>query len=219
MPLILDFKLEYEAFVKRRKPGVPTDADFANFMASTRGKVQQLGSRLNRGILSPEEYIQALFDLLEGAHANAVFMGRKLGGDLSPMEDDDFAFAARIMNEEAFNLGRFRTDLLLGRYGDADAWKLAQINARARLYTGRLRGTANETFVLSSQGDDVFAWHDLTAEPCEECPRIAADGPYTARQLFVIGYPAQGRQPCRGSCGCILVRLRDKTFGFSRSYD
>lgn len=217
---MLDFKADYEAYTKHRKPGVPTDADFSRLMVSTRGKLAQLGFRLNRGILDPTKYIQAVFDVLEASHAQAVKMGRNLGGDLSPIEDDDFAFAMRIMNEEAPFLNRFRTDILLGRYTDAQGrFKLGAINARANLYTGRIRGTANETFVLSSEPEDTFAWHDLTAESCAECPGIAAGGPYTAGQLFLIGYPAQGRQPCGGNCGCILVRLRDKTFGFTRSYD
>lgn len=208
-----------EADFKRRKPKVPTDDQFGKFVLATRGKIDQLGGRLNRGILSPTEYIQALFDLLESAHTEAVFMGRKLGGDLTDIEADDEAFARLIMDGEARFLSGFENDLLLGRYFDElGDLKLAQVNARARLYTGKLRATANETFVLASEATDLFAWHELAAESCDECPRIARGGPYTSAQLDAIGYPGGGRQPCRTNCGCVLVRLRDKVFGFSRSY-
>lgn len=203
---------------KRRNPKIPTDEQFGRLVLGTRGKVQQLGSRLARGILEPQEYIEALFDLLESAHAQAVLMGRNLGGDLTPFESDDEAFAKLIMDGEARFLARFEADILTGRYGIGKEVNVAAINARANLYTGKLRATANETFVLSSEVTDTFAWELLAAENCDDCPRIANGGPYTASQLDLIGYPGNGRQQCRTNCGCILVRLRDKVFGFSRSY-
>lgn len=210
---------EREIDFKKRGPKVPTDAQFGRMVLATQGKIDQLGSRLFRGILNPLEYIEALFDVLERAHTEAVVMGRKIGGDMSPIEADDELFAQLVMDREAIYLQNFQNDLLVGRYIGADGdLKLAQINARARLYAGKLRATANETFVLSSETTDTFIWADIALESCEQCPIIARGGPYTVDQLNAIGYPGQGRQPCRTNCGCVLIRSRDKVFGFSRSY-
>jgi hypothetical protein len=149
-----------------------------------------------------------------------VRLARGLNEDFTPLEADDRAFASLVMDGEAEYLARFLTDLQAGRYTDADGeLKGRAVAARARMYTGKYRGTANEVFVLSSPEGDEFAWHQLTVEPCEDCPRIEAGGPYTAEALALIGHPGQGRQQCRTNCGCVVVRLSDGRFGFSRSYD
>lgn len=205
---------------KYRKPRVPKDADFARLITGTRGKLNKLADRFANGILDGRGYIDALFGVLTGAHAEAVTLGRHLAGDLTPQEIDDELFAELVMQGESTYLARFLNDLQVGRYIDADGNILiAQIKARATMYSGKLRGTANEVFVLSSPVDASFAWHQLTAEPCDDCPRIEAGGPYTSEELSVIGHPGQGKQQCLTHCGCVLVRLADGVFGFSRSYD
>lgn len=198
----------------------PTDADLARLVVGSRSKLNQLGNRLANGILDPQEYIEAIFAVLEDSHADAVVLGRWLGGDLAPRELDDDLFAQLVMDGESQFLEGFLNDLQTGRYLDSDGnLKLLHVKARARMYSGKLRATANETFVLASPVGEKFAWHDLTAESCGDCPVIAAGGPYTASDFNRIGYPGQGRQACKTQCGCVLVRLSDSRFGFSRSYD
>lgn len=204
---------------KRRTRKIPTDRDFAKFVNGQRARIEELTSSLAKGNLTNREYIEALFSLLEGGHAESAFMGRQISGDLSPMDDDDFGFAELVMNGESEFLARFLSDLDGGRYYDAEqrAFKEAQINQRAKMYTGKFRGTANETFVLSSEIEDEFNWHQLTIEPCEDCPRLESGSPYVASQLRQ--FPGDGKTSCKTRCGCVLVRIRDGRFGFSRSYE
>ena len=199
---------------------IPTDKDFAKLVTAHRGRIATLTDGLARGVYSEREYIETLFALLEDGHTESVRLARGLNEDFTPLEADDRAFASLVMDGEAEFLARFLTDLQAGRYTDADGeLKGRAVAARARMYTGKYRGTANEVFVLSSPEGDEFAWHQLTIEPCEDCPRIEAGGPYTAEALALIGHPGQGRQQCRTNCGCVVVRLSDGRFGFSRSYD
>lgn len=199
---------------------IPKDADFARLVTTHRQRIGALTNSLANGAFTPLEYIERLFELFEGGHTDAVLLGRRLAGDQAPNEADDLLFAQLVMDGEAEYLARFLTDIQNGRYTDeSGALKVKPIAARARLYTGKYRGTANEVFVLSSDEGETFAWHQLTVEPCDDCPVIEAGGPYTLEQLAGIGHPGQGRQACRTQCGCILRRISDNRFGFSRSYD
>lgn len=208
---------EIDAQQKYRKPKVPKDADFVKLATATKRKVNRIVDKLATGVLTDAEFIEAMVDVLLDGHTEAAVMGRKLAGDLSPAELDDELFAQVVVDGEGKYLARFLNDLQIGRYLDADGNRLtAQIRARAQLYPGKLRGTANETFILASADNETFAWHQLAAEPCDDCPRIEAGGPYTL--ATIPSYPGDGRTQCRTSCGCVLVRLSDNRFGFSRSY-
>lgn len=204
---------------KRRGDKVPTDKQFTAFVNRARRGVEELGERLANFELTQKEYIEALTNLLHKGHAEAAFMGRQLGGDLSPFELDDERWADLVMRGEADFLAGFLADLDSGRYTDFEeqVYKTAQINARGKLYTGKFRGTANETFVVTSEPDDSFMWHQLTIEPCVDCPRLEAGSPYLASSL--PSYPGDGKTQCRTNCGCVLVRQKDGRFGFTRSYE
>lgn len=219
LPQIRANRVAFEADQKYRRR-IPTDKVFGRLVTTHRERILTLTNGLESGTYTPREYIERLFALLEDGHTEAVRLGRGLNEDFSPLEDDDRAFASLVMDGEAEFLTRFLTDIEAGRYTNADGeLRTRPVVARAKMYTGKYRGTANEVFVLSSPEGDEFAWHQLTIEPCEDCPRIEAAGPYTSEQLASIGHPGQGRQKCRTNCGCVLVRLSDKRFGFSRSYE
>lgn len=219
MPLIRKNRAAFEAEQKFRTR-IPTDKDFARLVTAHRSQIAALTERLAARELSEREYVERLFALFEDGHTESVRLGRRLGGDFEPNEEDDIAFARLVMDGEANYLFRFLGDLESGRYTDAAGEiKGRAVAARARMYTGKYRGTANEVFVLSSPEGEKFAWHQLTLEPCDDCPRIERAGPYTADQLAVIGHPGQGRTQCKTMCGCVVVRLSDGRFGFSRSYE
>jgi hypothetical protein len=209
----------FEAEQKLRRR-IPTDKDFAKLVTAHRGRIATLTDALAQGTYTEREYIENLFALLEDGHTESVRLARGLNEDFTPLEDDDRGFASLVMDGEAEFLARFLNDLVSGRYRDAGGeLKTKAVAARARMYTGKYRGTANEVFVLSSPDGEKFAWHQLTIEPCDDCPRIERGGPYTSEQLALIGHPGQGRQQCRTQCGCLLRRISDNRFGFSRSYE
>lgn len=219
LPQIRKNRAAFEAEQKFRQR-IPTDKDFGKLVTAHRRQIATLTDALSEGRLSGREYIERLFALFEDGHAEAVVMGRNLSEDFAPLEEDDRAFARLVMDGEAEYLVRFLSDIERGRYTDDQGQiKTKPVAARARMYTGKYRGTANEVFVLSSPEGETFAWHQLTLEPCDDCPVLERGGPYTAEQLALIGHPGQGRQQCRTNCGCIVVRLSDGRFGFSRSYE
>jgi hypothetical protein len=219
LPLIRKNRAAFEAEQKFRRR-LPTDKDFARLVTAHRSMIETLTENLAEGTYTATEYIERLFAMLERGHTESVKLGRNLGGDFADSEPDDLGFAQLVMDGEAEYLARFLTDIQTGRYTDADgALRAKAVRARARMYTGKYRGTANEVFVLSSEDGEKFAWHQLTIEPCDDCPRIERGGPYTAEQLAIIGHPGQGRTQCKTNCGCVIVRLSDGRFGFSRSYE
>lgn len=203
---------------KKRGDRIPTDAQFSRYVEGTRARLNQLADRLAQGVLTPDEYINSVFDTLETAHTEATVMGRRLAGDFAERELDDELFAALVMDGESEYLSNFLTDLRTGRYFDSDGKLLIrQVKARAKQYTGALRATANDTFRLASGTDEYFAWHQLTIEPCDDCPAREAASPYLGSAMKYV--PGDLNQQCGRNCGCVIVRLSDGRFGFSRSYD
>ncbi len=207
------------ALGSQKRQGVkPTDASFAALVSGTRARLHALIDLVAGGDLDTFTFGLQMSEALRLAHTEAVILGRNLAGDLSPRELDDELFAAMVMRDQDKFLARFIGDIGAGRYSNDDGTlKLAQIKARANLYGSRLRGTANDVFVLASPVGALFAWHQLTVEPCEDCPRWEAGSPYLESQLTTK--PGMGQTQCGVNCGCVLVRIDDGVIGFSRSYD
>jgi len=139
---------------------------------------------------------------LESAHTQAVVLGRHRAGDTTPLEEDDREFARHVLREEEEFLSAFLDDLEEGRYNDdlghpqGDA-----IERRARLYLGRVSGTANEAWALTADGP--FRWLLGDAAHCGDCPELAAASPYTIDSL--PAYPRDNSTSCLQSCKCLLV--------------
>jgi len=204
--------------LQKRQGVKPTDANFGSLVLSTRQTLNSLIDSLSGGDLDTFTFGLRMSDALREAHTEAVIMGRNLAGDLDPRELDDELFGALVMRDQDKFLARFVGDISAGRYSNPDgSLKLSQIKARAALYATRLRGTANDVFVLASPAGSMFAWHQLTAEPCDDCPRWEANSPYLESELTTK--PGMGKTQCGVSCGCVLVRLDDGRIGFSRSFD
>jgi hypothetical protein len=202
----------------KRDPRKPTDAKFGKLVTATQNRLHAICERLALGEIDATTFGGLMRQELRDAHVSAVVMGRNLAGDFAEPELDDKLFAELVMQEQDQYLRRFVSDIAAGRYTDAEeqVLKLAQVQQRAGYYASRIRGTANDVFVLASGPGEMFAWHQLTIEPCEDCPRLEAGGPY--RGDLLPTKPGMGRTQCRTNCGCVLVRLSDGLIGFSRSY-
>jgi hypothetical protein len=213
----MNLKASQLAYFRKSKVG---DRDFIALIERFKTANAKLVRNLNKGLLSADSFADEMADLLETAHAQAAYLGRVLAGDNAPIEDDDKKLGELMVDVEAEYLDAFSDDLKAKdpRYfNESGKLRTDRVLQRANWYLGKLRGTANESFVLASAVDELFAWEMLTEEHCDDCPRYAAGGPYKGDKLPT--YPGMCETKCKFHCGCILVRLSDGAFGFSRLYD
>lgn len=112
-----------------------------------------------------------------------------------------------------------------------EGYSKAQALARAGLYAAALYSSAAVGFVTESErrfddlpesesgietiGEDgqrrqdgeLYDWILSRAENCEDCKRLARNGPYTADDLPT--FPAFGDTVCRTRCRCVVRRRSD----------
>jgi len=155
-------------------------------------------------------------EVLQDAHGDAWSLGRRRAGvDGARNDDDDFLGRGIADQEMSDFFGDFIDRVAEGdpRYVDADGnLRLSNINARLDMYAHRMRGTANESFVLNSPRLSTFIWRLGDAEHCDDCIAMAADSPYTADNLWT--YPGAGETECLTHCKCVVVRWQDGVTGF-----
>ncbi|MDW8208811.1 MAG: hypothetical protein RMJ43_13335 [Chloroherpetonaceae bacterium] len=189
----------------------PTREMYARFLQRTTRQAQSLLTRYVIDNLTADAMIGLFRKLLERAHARAAAYGRQLAGDGRALNESDRALARVIMLGQDDHLRAFLADLQRGRYTDANGIpKVRAIRARIDLYIDRLRGTTNQTFVAASY-PHYFHWRLGEAEHCEDCPRLAAEGPYRADRL--PAFPGDGSTRCLTQCHCYLER-DDGLIGF-----
>lgn len=203
---------------------VPTQDTFDTLTRRSRRRLAKLCKDLAENRIGVGEWQMRFADELRVAHAGSFAMGRQLGGDMAVLEEDDFAYLDMrgILTRQYGFLAGFAADIDSGRYTvpELNIFDGPAIARRAMHYTQIYGGTANEAFVVTSEAlnpGELFDWHMLTEEHCEDCPRYAAGGPYTASTLPT--YPRSGETACRMNCGCVLVRKSDNRIGFARVYD
>jgi hypothetical protein len=185
-----------------------TQAALGKAIAETRGAIKAATSRLavdhaNDPNVAIDRFGERMIDFLTRAHSQAAYLGRYRAGDTSPKDGDDLAFAMRVVRGEDVFLARFEDALRAGRYTNEDGTlNTAAIQVRADLYLRRVRGTANETWALTTPGE--IHWEiDTSAENCEDCLRHRAGSPYTWERLPT--YPRAGETRCVTGCRCKLI--------------
>jgi hypothetical protein len=184
---------------------MPTQQDWNDFSISARDELSAIANRFGEGAMNADEFMNEMHTALEELHGRSAFMGRQLAGDMSPFNAIDSAFGKEIAANEREFLEQFAADLRYGRYVDDDGvLNIDMVNARARSYAGRLRGTADEVFVGNSDDDAWFIWHLGSENSCSECPVIAAGSPYTKATLDTM--PGANETPCLYNCRCWLER-------------
>lgn len=148
-----------------------------------------------------------VLDHLQESHTRGVVLGRHWAGDRVARERDDEIFAGRAVERELAYFDGLLHDIRTGRYDDDEIRVSTALDARLRLYGKKVGGTMSEVFVLASPADSVYDWVMLADEHCQDCPRIAAGGPYAADGLPT--YPRAGQTQCLTNCKCVLVRRSD----------
>lgn len=158
------------------------------------------------GEIGPRQFGELLAAVLEEAHTEAVVIGRQHAGDPAPLEADDRAFAARIVDGEAEFLAGFVRDLEQGRYEDRDGnFRVVQAQQRAGYYSNRLTGSANEAWTLTLPPETTLIyWHlnQSAHSHCGDCPSLASRSPYASAELPTR--PGEGQTACIMQCRCWL---------------
>jgi hypothetical protein len=136
--------------------------------------------------------------LLSNFHARASHLGRQASaGSAIGASDADVWLGDLAAWKELPYLHKFDAWLRSGTEG-----REKQIEARSRLYTGKLRGTANEAY-FEDQPPMKVKWVLGSIENhCQSCIELAAGGPYDSRN--VPTYPGAGDTECGGNCDCSL---------------
>lgn len=174
--------------------------------AETAAALRGLAERVAEGSLSARAFGDRAAAILEEAHAEAVYWGRRHGGDDAPLDDEDRRYGEQVVDAESEFLAGFVRDL------EGGEMSAAQAGARAELYAGKLAATATEVWTLTDDAA-TYVWRLGTELNCSDCPPMAHGGPYTLETLRGR-YPRSGWSQCKTNCKCSLTRS-DGQEGFS----
>jgi hypothetical protein len=149
------------------------------------------------------------FGTISDVHEKAALAGAKQAGQTTLLTKAQKDRLAEILSEQSEFLADFRDSYEDSVRTDAEA------KAQLRTYALRARGTANDMFVEASPEDAKYTWVDPpgTDNHCPDCPRMAADSPYTKETLYTT--PGSHALTCVSGCHCYLVRS-DGVQGFKR---
>ena len=129
----------------------PSQATLNRLLKTLDRKLVTLCRSFTDGDFGAVEFGNRMEEELLAAHSRAAFLGRRFAGDLSAFEADDEGFGRLVMAGEQEFLDGFVSELYnrdprFYKDGQAD---FAQILHRARMYRGRVEGTAQETWALT----------------------------------------------------------------------
>lgn len=202
------------------EPETPTDADFVKMIGKRRRELHEAARRFAAGEITIDQF-HDLYDavLLEG-HTVGYKMGRFLAGNFDDLPLIDLFHGIEAKDAENEFLQLFIDALIAKdpRYwdGEAEAWRLDQIQARQDNYLGKMRTSSIESFIEYTPVDqDGFYWRlGAVEDHCEDCPELAAmseEVPFT--RDTVVTLPGRCETPCFFNCRCFLERVDGvKTF-------
>lgn len=166
--------------------------------------LRRIAAELKRGDITPATWRNKMDSVIRVGHVEAHIAGQSMGGGTTYGPE-----AARIggilADQESQYLQGFFQDILDGKYIDADGeFREGAFNARQAMYVNKTRGTAYDGFVYASPGNQ-FDWVlGAVEDHCDDCPVLAAGGPYDTSTLYT--YPGSADTPCLVNCSCFLRR-------------
>ena len=195
-------------------PRRPSQIDYARMLRSQRDRLHEIADELARGEITPRQWGERFQQILIDGHTESWTLGRQRAGDLSGPTIDDFLVGIARADGDAQYLLAFIDDIEGDRYRrDDGSLKVGAVKARANLYVGKMRGTAGEAFVETSEDEEEFNWVLSAVENhCSDCPELALLSPFTKDTAFA--HPGDGSTPCLGNCLCHWVRASDGIEGF-----
>jgi hypothetical protein len=180
-------------------------------------KLDALAGQMSSGAISPIEFYQQAFSVIEFGNARAAVLGSFRAKRHNPPSDIAIRVAARASEEQRGFLLRFARDLAEGKYRPkSQGGKGArQRLARFALYSARLAGTANESWLqttIAMNPEEEGLWElGRRDRHCSDCRGQAARG-WILLRLFTF-MPGQGKTRCFLLCGCSV-----KTRSGAQSY-
>lgn len=195
------------AFIQNMGEGL-SQKEWDAFIQEIRVRLNRELGKVFRGTISPDQFGDAIYQHLLGAHSVSVAAGRQKAGVLGMLSDED----KQVGFFHATQQGQFidgyvkRIKEKAARYWDEEKgeWKKGVMNRDLQMYASRLRGTASIAFEAYSPDDAQFNWKLGIAEHCEDCINLAADSPHMKGELPV--FPGDGGTDCKTNCKCHLVR-------------
>lgn len=188
--------------VTDRRP-VMVAALFALLLHRTQSGMKALARQVALGAVPPEVFSGRAEEFLLASHETAAFYGRQWAIDGQPFGEWDKKAGESAMALQRPFLGRFVRDLQRDRYTIGDGGNLGAIVARAVLYAGAIRGTANVAWAAMLGPQATIYWVlGADEDHCSDCPRYAENSPYTLDTL--PAFPGDGHSECLGNCRCHL---------------
>jgi hypothetical protein len=180
-------------------------------MRSIDASMMELFARWAAGDVTADGFAHLFDAILFDGHVGSHIIGQEQSG-LSAVKGVARLVGREKADEEAFFLRRFLADMIAGRYTD-DEGEFDQDKAlvRARLYQGKMRGTASQGFVDASPSDALFEWRlGAVEDHCPDCPELASiSQSHPFRKDTMFQHPGDGSTPCLGNCKCHWVRISD----------
>jgi hypothetical protein len=200
--------------LKALPSGFDVEQTLTQIYRALKGDIMGLVEQVKSGAIDPQQFADDAYLLIEDAHSKAWYLGRKRSGMTDAFNSADQQAGRVAADFDSFFIANWRDDFVSGRYFDGEEWADGLLKERARAYGTRVRGTANEAFVLGTeeQGLEVeFTWDRSAAESCQDCIEYESLNPWLPGEL--PSFPGDCSTDCRHNCQCRIVRS-DGKLGF-----
>lgn len=186
---------------------VPYESDanpWLRLARDTDRAMRELFERLASGDITPDMWQRLYVNLVQSGHVDSHLIGQALAGTYESRPGLAAIRAGDLMSGELGYILGFANDLR-NRYLVEGALDVDRVMNRARLYIGKMRGSAGVGFVDGSPVELEFNWRLGGVEDhCEDCPIIAGLSPFTIATIYT--HPGMGDTPCLGNCKCYWER-------------
>lgn len=225
MCLLLSPERDYRgnpAAVKGWSEPIVYPADpFGDAVRKADGRLQEIARLVASGSMLPDEFEEAMSEVLLTLHRESHFAGQEIADWIPPSQGLARIRGGAVAQSEVQYIRGFALALsqLDPRYWDADVsqFKLTPIEARVRSYLARARGTAGDGWTNATPPSEFVEWTLGGAEEhCEDCPFWAAKGPMLLDgstnqfEFTVLPFkPGEGETECLIGCKCHLTRVSD----------
>lgn len=166
--------------------------------------MRRIAKELERGDITPAVWRAKMDSAIRIGHVEAHMAGQRIAG--AQGYAGEAQRIGRIIGDgESQYLQGFLNDILDGRYLDLDGtFRTQSVLSRQMMYVNKTRASASTGFVYASSGNQ-FDWVlGAVEDHCDECPIMAAGGPYTEETLYTV--PGLADHPCLTNCRCFLKR-------------
>jgi len=193
---------------------------FGDVIRASDRRLKQLAADFAGGAISPEEFEEQLMAILNAMHPAAHFAGQQMSEMLPPNQALATDRGRQVAAGQVQYARGFASALAMRdpRYWDVDLeeWRSENIEARARSYMARARGTAADGWTNATPENEFMAWTLGGAEDhCPQCPALADGGPYLVNGELNFGFevlafkPGENMTVCMIGCKCFLTRVSD----------